>query len=162
MTNVKIQRLGLEDADEYYDVFDANRRHIAQHDPRLAESFKTIGSVAEHLSPYSMRSRQHFAVLDEGEFAGSVSLFLHRNQEAEIAYWIDREHICQGLATAACRMLVNYAFSETNTRRIEALIAPTNVPSIKTIERVGFVYSHTLPEDLVYELDGRQTSGQQT
>jgi len=156
LNSIELHPLTHEDVDEYYDHFDANRSHLAKHDSRLAREFMTISQVAEELSPFNAKYKQHFAILKDGEFAGSASLLLRRNREAEIGYWVDRNHLRRGIATVACRALINHAFMETDTRYIEALIAPENKASIRTIERVGLQYDRALEEDLVYVLDARK------
>lgn len=155
-SSIELHRLTPKDVDDYYDHFDANRSHLAEHDPRLAHEFMTISQVAEAFSPFNAKYKQHFAILKDGEFAGSTFLSLRQNQEAEIGYWVDRSHLRQGIAAAACQQLVNRTFLDTDTRYVEALIAPENKASIRTIERVGFQYDRALEEDLVYVLDARE------
>lgn len=149
---IELRKLGPVDTDLYYDMFDANRSHIAEHDPRLADSFHTIADVAEQFSPYNASHRHHFAIMEDNEFAGSTALFLRRNQEAELACWIDRDHIGRGLAREACRLTINRAFLEHGVRHIDTLIAPTNTASIRTVTKLGFLRTATLDEDDVYSL----------
>jgi len=150
---VRLQRLTLQDASSYFDLFDANRSHIAEHDGRLAASFTTISAVAEHLSSYNANYRQHFAVIKEGEFVGSTALFTRPgDQTTEIAYWIDRKRTGQRLATHACQLLINHAHTDLGKTHFEARIAPSNIPSIKTIQSLGFNHTATLEEDDVYSL----------
>lgn len=155
-STLALRRLTLDDTDMYFDVFDANRQHIAAHDPRLAQSFTTLSSVAEHLSPFNAKYRQHFGVMQDDEFVGSAALFLGRNQSAEISYWIDQAHTGQRLGAHASRLLINHASANVGVRQFEAFIAPTNVASIKTVQRLGFTHTKTLEEDVVYSLDLNQ------
>jgi RimJ/RimL family protein N-acetyltransferase len=150
---VSLRSLELKDADQYFDLYDSNRDHISSYDKRLASAFKTISEVSEHLSPYSSSYRKHFAVLDrESEFIGSTALFIKSKQEAEIAYWIDKNHIGKGLAVAACRLLIHHAFDHIGVEKISAVIAPTNEPSIRTARKLGFTRSVILEDDEIYSL----------
>jgi ribosomal-protein-alanine N-acetyltransferase len=156
-TSVVLRRLKLKDTDEYYDLFDKNRDHISRHDKRLHKAFMSISSVAEQLSPYNESTFHHYAIEKDGEFAGSTSLTIKRaDHEAEISCWIDKDHIQQGLATAASLILINHAFRWLGTRKVDALIAPSNDPSKRVVERLGFVHSHDLEEYEVHTLDARQ------
>jgi RimJ/RimL family protein N-acetyltransferase len=94
------------------------------------------------------------AILSEGEVAGNVVSW-----EAEgvrlVGYWVGRDHWGRGVATAALR-----AFLEAERRRpLHALVAETNVGSIRVLEKCGFEPSDEdlstgdgVPE-LVYRLD---------
>lgn len=152
-TSVSLRSLELKDADQYFDLYDSNRDHIASYDHRLATAFRTISEVEEHFSPYSSSYRKHFAILDrEGGFIGSTALFIKNRRETEIAYWVDKEHVGRGLATAACRLLIHHTFNNIGAERISALIAPSNEPSIRTVKKLGFERSVILEEDEVYSL----------
>jgi RimJ/RimL family protein N-acetyltransferase len=152
--DIQLQRLTLDDTDQYFDLFDANRAHIASHDPRLGNSFCTISSVAEMLSPYNGKHRMHFGIIKQGEFVGSTALFSGRNQQsAEIAYWVANSDRGQGLATHACRLLINHAIINLGKRNIDAVIAPSNEASIRTAQKLGFRHTSTLEDDVVYSLN---------
>lgn len=56
-----------------------------------------------------------------------------------IGYKLDSSYHGFGYATEACRAAVEIIFSTYKIHRIEARIAPENIPSIKLIERLGFL-----------------------
>jgi RimJ/RimL family protein N-acetyltransferase len=149
---VSLRRLYQEDSDEYYDLFDSNREHISQYDRRLGKAFLSLSEVAEQLSPYNTSTYHHYAVKLGGEFVGATSFILKRDRSAEIATWIDRDHVQKGLATRATRMLINHGFMWEGIRKFDALITPDNEPSKRTVQRLGFIHTETLEEDEVYSL----------
>lgn len=144
-----------EDIDLYYDMFDANRDFIAEYDADLANSFHRIGEVAVQLSPLHAKTRQHFEIRENGNFAGSTSMLHRRDDTAEVTYWLTEQRAGRGLAAHACTLMINRTLATTGVRQFDALIKPTNVASQKTIQRVGFTHTKTFEDDLLYELDAR-------
>jgi ribosomal-protein-alanine N-acetyltransferase len=76
-----------------------------------------------------------------------------KNQCAQIAYELDIEHRGKGLMTEAMRELIAKAFGEMKLHRLEAHVDPKNAPSLKLVERLGFVHEGYLREN-VLEADG--------
>lgn len=58
--------------------------------------------------------------------------------KATIGYKMDAAHHGQGYAFEACQAAIPVIFSNYNIHRIEARVAPNNIPSIKLLERLGF------------------------
>lgn len=59
-----------------------------------------------------------------------------------IGYWVGRPHWGQGLATGAVRQLVDALFAEpafAAVRRLEAHVHASNAPSLRVLEKAGFV-----------------------
>jgi [ribosomal protein S5]-alanine N-acetyltransferase len=61
-----------------------------------------------------------------------------RNAKLEIGYILAPARQGRGLMTEAVAALVAYCFKELSAHRIEALIHPDNVDSIRLVERLGF------------------------
>lgn len=60
-------------------------------------------------------------------------------KSCQVGYKIDKEYTGLGLATEAAGCAISELFSEEKLHRIEAIIATDNIPSIKLVERLGFV-----------------------
>lgn len=90
---------------------------------------------------YLRRWRGHLA--DEGivmraiyaadELVGHVVAF-HRNGEAEVGYWLGREHWGRGLATQALRQFLCLH----TLRPLQARVAVDNRASLRVLEKCGF------------------------
>lgn len=77
----------------------------------------------------------------EDRLIGTVTLYeidLEQGRAA-IGYALGREHWGRGLAGAAVRLVVGYAFDTLRLRRLEADTDPRNHASIGLLERLGFV-----------------------
>ena len=55
-----------------------------------------------------------------------------------LGYWIAQAHAGRGLATAAVRAMVDFAFSELRLHRVEAACLPANQASRRVLEKAGF------------------------
>ena len=62
-----------------------------------------------------------------------------RNEKLEIGYILAPAQQGRGLMTEAVAALIAYCFDELAAHRIEALIHPDNVASIRLVERLGFL-----------------------
>ncbi len=81
-----------------------------------------------------------FAVLDaRGEVVGVNGLVeVTSSGVAELGYWIGRPYWGRGYATAANRLLLDYAFGTLGLRRIIARPLLRNRPSCRVLEKLGF------------------------
>lgn len=82
---------------------------------------------------------------------------------AEIGYGITKsEYLNQGFMSEAIHTVLQYGFEKMQLNRVEAFIAPNNIPSIKLVEKMGFtkegqlrahyLYKGRLEDSLVYSL----------
>ena len=59
-------------------------------------------------------------------------------QAGSLGYWIGEPYIRQGFMTRAVKALVPAAFDLLRLHRIEAACIPTNIASVKLLEKTGF------------------------
>ncbi len=55
-----------------------------------------------------------------------------------LGYWVGAPHARRGYMTAAVRTVVTFSFGALRLHRLEAACIPTNVPSIRLLEKTGF------------------------
>ncbi|MBK0404160.1 GNAT family N-acetyltransferase [Adhaeribacter sp. BT258] len=61
------------------------------------------------------------------------------HRRAELGYSIDKEEFKkQGFMKEAVAFVLNYGFTQMNLHRIEALVSPNNIPSLKLVRHFGF------------------------
>jgi len=83
----------------------------------------------------------HCAICDagSGELLGAVNLVDYPEREAaEIGYWVRREARGRGIATAALRLVMRYAFEQVGVERLEIMTETPNLPSQRLAEELGF------------------------
>ena len=86
-----------------------------------------------------------FAIDYQGEFVGIISLVKQLDVyrlSAEIGYWIGSDFWGKGIISKAIPMMVDYGFSEMSLTRIYAHVFDFNKPSMKVLEKSGFLLDH--------------------
>ncbi len=79
---------------------------------------------------------------NDGALLGGVTLANVRRgivQAGTIGYWIGQPFAGQGHMSAALRVLLPSLFGELNLHRVEAACIPTNIASVRVLEKCGFV-----------------------
>jgi len=62
------------------------------------------------------------------------------HRRAELGYSISNSsYLNKGLMTEALEVIIKYGFSKMDLQRIEALVAPDNIPSLKLLENFQFI-----------------------
>ena len=75
-----------------------------------------------------------------------------KHSRAELFYSLKKDdHKQKGYMTEAIAEVLKFGFEQMNLHRIEALIADWNVPSLKLVDKYGFVREGVMREDYFYE-----------
>jgi [ribosomal protein S5]-alanine N-acetyltransferase len=116
----------------------ANREFLAPFDPVRSDEFFTLDAQTEIARN---DDRLAFAILDDGELAGTVSLSnVVRGplRSANVGYWVDAKRNGRGLATRAVAAVVEHAFGTLALHRLQAGTLVDNVASQRVLEKNGF------------------------
>ena len=123
----------------------ASRDHLESWDPRPPPHFNAFGDDAFNLE---MRRRKRedcerhlICRIEDGAIVGRLSLTaIERGpvQSARFGYWIGAPYINRGYMTEALRLGLRYCFTKIGLHRVECNIVPTNEPSRRVAQRVGF------------------------
>jgi ribosomal-protein-serine acetyltransferase len=100
-----------------------------------------------------------FAIVDfQGRHVGACGLSQINsvNRVANLGYWVRSSATGHGIASAAVRQLVAWAFENTPLNRLEIVVAVDNVRSRRVAEKTGAHYDAELEQRLI--LEGRPTS----
>jgi ribosomal-protein-serine acetyltransferase len=140
------------DAQELYDVIDANRDHLLPWMP-----WAPWHKSAEDVLPFIRLTRRQIADNDglqtvivdpEGRIVGMVGVHRvdWRNASTSIGYWLSRDEQGRGTMTAAVRAYVDHAFGTWRLNRVTIQAAVDNARSRAIPERLGFRAEGTLRE----------------
>jgi [ribosomal protein S5]-alanine N-acetyltransferase len=140
----RIRELAAEDATALADAYRRNREHLAPWDPRRDESFFTddgqAAAVAGQLTAIDAGVQAGWVVERDGCVVGRVNLnnvVMGVLRSASVGYWVDRDHLGRGLATAAVRHACEGART-LGLHRVEAGTLPHNEASQRVLLRCGF------------------------
>jgi ribosomal-protein-serine acetyltransferase len=140
------------DAQELYDLIDANREHLLPWMP-----WAPWHQSADDVLPFIRLTRQQIAnndgmqtvILDPKErIVGMVGVhgIDWRNSSTSIGYWLSRDEQGSGTMTAAVRAYVDHAVGTWKLNRVTIQAAAGNVRSRAIPERLGFREEGTLRE----------------
>ncbi|HWH94823.1 MAG TPA: GNAT family N-acetyltransferase [Baekduia sp.] len=143
-----IRPLTVADATEFAAAVIANRAHTEPWEPMHAEAHYTRAGQVETLrrdvEAWDVGSGYAFAVLDRedrdaiiGRIAlGNVVRGAWRN--ATLGYWVAAAAGGRGHATAAVRLICEFAFRHAGLHRVQPAVIPRNARSIRVVEKAGF------------------------
>jgi RimJ/RimL family protein N-acetyltransferase len=85
---------------------------------------------------------------DQGELVGTCTLFglVPSSRRAEVGFALAKPAWRQGYMSEALRALLDHAFTVLDLNRVEADTDPRNLPSVRLLERLGFVREGLLRE----------------
>ena len=140
-----LRQLALIDAEELFDVVDANRVWLRHWLPWLDRT-RTVEDSRQFLRDVVQQADTNrniqAAIVVDGRIVGVASY--HRidwqNRSTSLGYWISEAHQGRGLVTASCRVLVDYAFASLNLHRLAITCATGNLRSRAIPPRLGFVH----------------------
>ncbi|MBI3559226.1 GNAT family N-acetyltransferase [Candidatus Gottesmanbacteria bacterium] len=150
-TGVTLRQFVLADAEPLFTLINNNREHLNQHGDDTAQKYPDLESAARSISNPPNPRKLRFGIWDGQTFVGSVNLTPQEEQkEAELGYWLGSQFTGKGYATIATKTLANYAVNELGYKRIFAKVNKNNQPSIKTLERSGFIRTGETESDYIY------------
>jgi ribosomal-protein-serine acetyltransferase len=142
-SNTYVSILETRHAEELFNLIDANRESIGKW---LA--FPAFTTEVHHSETFIKKSLNRFAssngfwagIWYKGKLAGSIGyLFIDRgNHKTEIGYWLGKEFEGYGLATKACNLFIQHAFTDLQLNKVEISMASKNSKSKAIPERLGF------------------------
>jgi len=141
-----LRPLHIGDAERLAELVVRSREFLAPWEPLRPDSYFTLAgqqeAVALSLKSAASGLTEPFVILDdEGEVVGRINLNnIVRGpfQSASLGYWLDREAVGRGLATAAVGELVTLAFDVIGLHRVEAGTLPHNLASRAVLTRNRF------------------------
>lgn len=136
-------------ADAVTGYYRRNREFLKPFDPAREEAFFTIECQREILraeeAARAAGTGFRFYIVPMGSpetVIGSIGLnnvVWGAFRSAFLGYKLDAAYLNRGYMTAAVGMAVRYAFDEVGLHRVEANVMPRNKPSLRVLEKNGFV-----------------------
>lgn len=98
-------------------------------------------SVAERLAQWDSGEGYGFNVVDAatGRMLGGCALghFNHKHRFGNIGYYVRTGERGRGIAVAAVRLVLQFGFEDLQLQRLEILVEPDNLPSLRVAEKLG-------------------------
>jgi ribosomal-protein-alanine N-acetyltransferase len=138
----------VTDYAEWAALREASRDFLTPWEPTWPSDDLTRGAFRRRLRRYTedLRADLSYAFLiartSDNALVGGLTLANIRRgvaQAASLGYWMGQPYVRQGHMTAAVRAIIPFAFATLRLHRIEAACIPSNTPSMRLLERSGFV-----------------------
>jgi ribosomal-protein-alanine N-acetyltransferase len=142
-----LREFSLQDAPAVFDIF-----HLEQINQWLeTDTLQTIEQAEERVRSRMQLFHDRLGIRwaitlkeDPGRLIGSCGFFSVRRgtHTMEAGYELHPAYWYKGYMTEALQALLDYAFSEQAFRpvhRVEAIVAPGNIASIRLLEKFGFI-----------------------
>jgi len=137
----------------YLEKSDLKTLSIYANNPKIAinlrDGFPYPYTYEDAVSFYTMVQSQipitTFAIEYKGKFAGMTGLLPMNDvyrKTAEIGYWLGEPFWNKGIATAAAKMTVDWAWKNLDIVRIHTGVFSYNPASAKVLEKAGFIFEY--------------------
>lgn len=151
---VTLRSLRPTDVDALFDAVRESEAEITPWLPWCHAGYtreEAMDWIGQKIQAFEAGTEHPHAVLGEGgEFLGVVTINrrddLHRR--ANVGYWIRTAFAGQGLGTESVRQLIDWAFANTNLRRLEIVVGVGNEGSIRLAKKLGAVDEGVLRDRL--------------
>lgn len=146
-TGVFLRTPQMSDYGEWAALREASRAFLTPWEPVWPNDDLTRAAFRQRLRRYAeeMRADQAYPFFvfrkPDGVLVGGLTLANVRRgiaQAGSLGYWMGEPHARRGHMTDAVRALIPFAFNTLRLHRLEAACIPTNVASIRLLEKVGF------------------------
>ena len=105
--------------------------------------------LARSAADWDSGTAYNYAIMVGGVLAGGIGLMARIGPGGlEIGYWVHREYVRRGLATAASAALVEQAFRLPGVDRVEIVHDELNVASAAVPRKLGFTEVERRPIDI--------------
>ena len=100
--------------------------------------------LKQEMNNYRIRGIQYWPIFmkSSGEFVGCCGFRPHGDDPhvLEMGVHLVKDHWGKGIATEACKAVLNYAFDQLQVRTLFAGHNPRNLVSARLIKSLGFIY----------------------
>jgi RimJ/RimL family protein N-acetyltransferase len=127
--------LSIDDLQPYAALVSRNREHLTSHG-----DYEDVVRSSRKEMEHELRAASvgRFGVWLDRELIGRVDLIPQDGPNAVLGYWLDRDRLGSGFATAACRALLAYGAAELHVTDVWAGVTHGNDRSIALLQRLGF------------------------
>ncbi|MDY0406800.1 GNAT family protein [Virgibacillus sp. 179-BFC.A HS] len=141
--DIYLSILEYRHADELYKLVDGSRDSIGQWLSFPSKTHKVEDSkifIEKSLKRFAEGNGYWAGIWYREKLAGSVGyLYIDwKDKKTEIGYWLGKNFEGIGLATQACKLLIDHAFSELKLNKVEINVASNNEKSKAIPKRLGF------------------------
>jgi ribosomal-protein-alanine N-acetyltransferase len=138
---VRLRPLRIDDAAPWSEYLSDPR--VTLHTSWGATDLATMQAIVERLrNDYATQASWRWAIARETDdrLVGvcGFSTWSQAHRAAELAYDLSPDFWSRGIATRAVQAVLRWGFSNAGINRVQAVVLPSNAPSIALLDRCGF------------------------
>ena len=135
MDGLTLRPLDVDDLPQFAALVSRNGEHLTSH----GDYRDLVRSTPEEMETELRTSRVgRFGVWLDETLIGRVDLIPQDGPNAVLGYWLDRDRLGSGFATAACRALLAYGETEMRITDVWVGVTHGNERSVAVLVRLGF------------------------
>lgn len=141
--DIALTPVRVSDAHQLFHLIEENRKHLSPWLPWIVE-IQTSEAIEAFLAAKEQDAKEGkgatFCIWYKGELVGTLgfSFLTKRRKTANIEYMLAKEYTEKGIATKACKWLLEHIFRETGAEIAEIRCSLENRRSRKLAQRLGF------------------------
>lgn len=141
--HISLEQVELKHSQGIFNLVLANKDYLREWLPWV-DRMATVNFIENFISGSTQRNKdgaEHaFVITYNNTLAGRIGVYKidQQNKIGEIGYWVDRHLQRKGIATGACKGLIDYCFATLGLNRIEIKCGTTNSKSQKVPEKLKF------------------------
>ena len=137
----------MSDFAAWVELRETSRKFLTPWEPTWPADDLTRPAFRQRMKRYAedLRTDQAYPFFlfrkDDNVLVGGLALANIRRgvaQAGSLGYWVGAPHVRRGYMSAAVRALMPVAFDVLRLHRVEAACIPTNLASIRLLEKCGF------------------------
>lgn len=141
---IDLRVFGPDDVEAVFGVIDRNREHLQEFMQWMTPDYSRESArqfIERAISARQDEKELTYGIFREDRFIGSIGFvsFEWKARKTELGYWIDKAEEGKGIISAACKLLLEYAFGELGLNRVEIRCSALNHRSAAVPEWLGFV-----------------------
>jgi ribosomal-protein-serine acetyltransferase len=130
-----LRSLGVDDLERYAELVARNEAHLTHNGDCERHVRASVEDLENELGD---DAPGRFGVWFGDALIGRVDLMRRDGTNAVLGYWLDRNHVGRGFATASCRELIRYGAEDLAITEVWAGVTHGNDRSVAVLQRLGF------------------------
>ncbi|RIW33312.1 N-acetyltransferase [Bacillus salacetis] len=136
------------DAKALTKIITRNKPFWGRAEPDWPESYYTVEGQIHNIRFFreGIQKGQHysFGIFDKGTYKliGLINLYDIKwgpFRSGVVGYSVDKKHNGKGVGTESLLLILGFTFNHLNLNRVSAEVLPRNAPSIRVLEKAGFL-----------------------
>ncbi|MFT4245759.1 MAG: GNAT family N-acetyltransferase [Micrococcaceae bacterium] len=143
--SIILEVLNLVHAEELLKLHIQNRKFLEPWEPKRSNEFYTLKgqqeAITRSVAAYQAETDIPFVILKDQKIVGTMNIsgiVKGVFESCNIGYWVSEEHLGQGIASKAVKLVKCIVFKELKLHRIQAGTLPNNLASQKVLIKNGF------------------------